>query len=220
MTTIIYSKSEKVLVADGRCTEGNRIASENFSKVRKYQSTDFGSVYVACAGNVSHILEVFNFIDQVFNGYEPDGIKFDSGTLQVLMMDEHANLYEGLLTESSTDINWLALDEEYVTIGSGADFALGALEAGLGAEEALVVAARRDVFTNDNVMVYHADDLSYLETIKDRRDSLIEEIELLSKEIQDLSGESEIRIQLCDSGLEEIKEDPLVKSEGSDAESE
>jgi ATP-dependent protease HslVU (ClpYQ) peptidase subunit len=167
MTTIAYK--DGILAADSQVSAGNRICNNDFHKVQRIDSPDYGSVYIAAAGTLSHILEMFDFVETLFAGEEPEAIKFASDQFQVVMLREDGTLLEGILTEASTNILWIECENPW-SIGSGSDFAMGAMFAGMSAEEAVSLASRLDVYTNDNVKVYKAVDLSYKHLLKQQRD--------------------------------------------------
>ena len=217
MTTIAVK--DGVLVADGQVSAGNLICNTSFKKVRKFQSQQFGSIYVAAAGTLSHIVEVFDFIEHVFNNSEPDGIKFSGEHFQVLLLDEEGDLYEGLLTEASTSINWIECEQPWA-IGSGSQIALGAMKAGKSAEEAVLIASQYDAFTNDVLQVYHVKDLSYKAMLQDQKRMLEEQLEAIEQAesmqmmmedlVEDDEDNSELLAKLSDEEIGEENDKSLL----------
>jgi ATP-dependent protease HslVU (ClpYQ) peptidase subunit len=181
MTTIAYK--DGILAADSQVSAGNRICNNDFHKVQRIDSPDYGSVYIAAAGTLSHILEMFDFVETLFAGEEPEAIKFASDQFQVVMLREDGTLLEGILTEASTNILWIECENPW-SIGSGSDFAMGAMFAGMSAEEAVSLASRLDVYTNNNVKVYKAEDLSYKHLLKQQRDLIDAQISEMEAEEQ------------------------------------
>jgi ATP-dependent protease HslVU (ClpYQ) peptidase subunit len=179
MTTISYK--DGTLAADSQVSAGNLICNNDFNKVMRFDSNEFGSVYIGAAGTLSHICEMFEFIEQLFAGEQPDAIKFASDQFQVVMLTEDGKLKEGLLTEASTNILWVDCESPWA-IGSGSQIAIGAMSQGASAEEAVKIAAKHDCYTNDNVKVYKASDLSYVNLLKDQRDAINEQIEMMESE--------------------------------------
>lgn len=179
MTTICYK--DGVLAADSQVTAGNIICNNNFDKVERFDSSEFGSVYVAAAGTLSHICEMFTFIGQIFAGETPGPIKFGSGEFQAVMLTEDGKLHEAMLTDASTDITWIECESPWA-IGSGAQVALGAMAKGASPEEAVHIASKHDCYTNDNVKVFKASELSYKEFLKAQRTEIDAQIKQLEEE--------------------------------------
>lgn len=179
MTTISFKEGQ--LAADSQVSLGNVISNNDFNKVQRFDSNEFGSVYIGAAGTLSHILEAFEFIDQLFSGEQPDAIKFGSDQFNMVMLTEDGKLKEGILTEASTNIMWVDCEEPWA-IGSGSQIAIGAMSGGKTAEEAVKIAAQHDCYTNDNVKVYHASELSYTSLLKAQRDAIDEQIKMIEEE--------------------------------------
>ena len=208
MTTISYK--DGIIAADSQVSLGSLICNNDFNKVQRFDSQEFGSVYVGAAGTLSHIAEMFDFIDTIFSGEQPDAIKFGAEHFQVVMLTEDGELKEGLLTESSTNILWIDCEQPYA-IGSGSHIAIGAMAAGATAEEAVKLASKHDCYTNDNVKVYCYKDLSYVNLLKQQRDYLDQQIESLEAEAEE-QAEAFIEAEL--EGCEEFEADPVEDTSG------
>lgn len=172
------------MACDSQATMGNWICNNDFEKVYRFDSEEFGSVFVAFAGSVNHIVEAVNFLECFFAGETPDQIKFDGQQMQILMLTEDSELFEGTLTEASTGISWVPCETPYA-IGSGSYMAIGAMSAGATAEEAVKIVAKLDCYTNDNVKVYNAEDLSYKHILNAKKDILQKELERINGELDD-----------------------------------
>lgn len=208
MTTIAYK--DGIIAADSQVSLGSLICNNDFNKVQRFDSQEFGSVYVGAAGTLSHICEMFDFIATLFSGEEPDAIKFGSEHFQVVMLTEDGELKEGLLTESSTNILWIDCEQPYA-IGSGSHIAIGAMAAGSTAEEAVKLASKHDCYTNDNVKVYSYKDLSYVNLLKQQREYLDEQIKSMEAEAEE-QAEAFIEAEL--EGCEEFEADPSEDTSG------
>ncbi len=188
MTTIAVD-SEGNISADQRMTEGGLIVSESFNKIRMFTSPEYGRVYIACAGAVNHIEELFDYIEQMFKETlepEPNPLKFHNETMQVIMLDEEGAVKHAEFTELSTDLFWVDLDKPYA-IGSGSHLAIGAMEAGANSKEAVIIAGKRDAYSNTNVTSYSYKELSYKYVIKDQIEDLATSLSILENEYERLS---------------------------------
>lgn len=186
MTTISFKEGQ--LATDSQVSLGNIISNNDFNKVQRFDSNEFGSVYIGAAGTLSHICEAFTFIEELFAGEQPDAIKFGPDQFNIVMLTEDGKLKEGILTEASTNIMWIDCEEPWA-IGSGSQIAIGAMSAGKTAEEAVKIASQHDCYTNSNVKVYNASELSYASLLKAQRDALDEQIKMIEQESEDFFEE-------------------------------
>ena len=180
MTTVCVDKHGNI-AADSQVSEGSLIVSNSFQKIRKFKSKEMGQVYVGIAGALSHAVELFDYIESVFDGTVSESeepLKFISDCLQVLLLDEDGDVYGAEFTESSKGVHWVPIDKP-ASIGSGSHICIGALEAGLSAYDSVKIAALRDCFTNDNVMTYSYKDLAYDHIIEERIVELQDELKVL-----------------------------------------
>lgn len=123
-------------------------------KVRK-----INNCLVAGAGRLSSVIAFFEWFEkwsdaQVVQGeaphvtvFVPEGINDEDFHGLVIFSDRVIFFYEGGKTSYSLE------NQEYVAIGSGADYAIAAMDAGLSAEEAVKIAIGRDVFSGGEVFV-------------------------------------------------------------------
>ena len=212
MTTVCVD-IEGNIAADSRVTEGSLIVSENFKKIRKFKSKEFGQVYIGIAGALSHAVELFNYIEQVFDGVEDETkepLKFISDYLQVLLLDEEGNVHSAEFTDKSIGVNWIPLDKP-ASIGSGSHVCLGALEAGLNAYDSVMLTSKRDCFSNSNVKSFSYKDLSYDHIVDERILELEEELVQLKK-TRDQSDDTPLSEdetkELISDIIKEIEETP------------
>lgn len=157
ITTIIYANRK--ILSDGQMSFGDRVDSLSVKKVRK-----INGCLVAGAGRLASIYLFFDWFQnwsdaQVVQSESPhvqvlvpEGIDDEDFTGLVIFPDETIFLYEG--GKKSYQLS----DVSYYAIGSGADFALAALDAGATPEEALAVAIKRDCFSGGDTFVEELDE--------------------------------------------------------------
>ncbi|UYL04522.1 hypothetical protein EPNKCIFM_00220 [Klebsiella phage KP13-16] len=157
MTTIATRNG--VMVSDGQVSWGDRIDQTNLKKVRKINGCLVGG-----AGRLSSVLQFFKWFEewsdaQVVQGesphvqvFIPENIDDEDFTGIVVFTDGVIFMYEG--GKRCYEI----VGAEYYAIGSGADFALSAMDAGASAEDAVKVAIKRDVFTGGELFIEHLDE--------------------------------------------------------------
>ena len=138
MTTIAYNHGDKEIAVDGRSTNGSGVISLN----NKDKSFKVGNRLFIMCGCVA---DAENFV-QEYPGpsalkYECCGIMIENG-VAYLIEQESTGHY---LTET------LLCDE---SIGSGASFALAAMDFGKSAKEAVKYAMTRDVYTGGKIRVF------------------------------------------------------------------
>ena len=159
MTTIIATKTK--ILSDGKTTVGNRVDDYDFKKVRK-----IGDYLVGGAGRLTSILTFFAWFEQnlqcqaaqeaipgLMIQSDPDKDDEDFVAL-VVHPDGKIFIHEGADPRRAFPI-----DREYTAVGSGADFALAALDAGATPEEAMEVAKRRDAFSGGETFIEVQDEI-------------------------------------------------------------
>lgn len=159
MTTIIATKTK--ILSDGKTTVGNRVDDYDFKKVRK-----IGDYLVGGAGRLTSILTFFAWFEQnlqcqaaqeaipgLMIQSDPDKDDEDFVAL-VVHPDGRIFIHEGADPRRAFPI-----DRDYTAVGSGADFALAAMDAGATPEEAMEVAKRRDAFSGGETFVEVQDEV-------------------------------------------------------------
>lgn len=159
MTTIIATKTK--ILSDGKTTVGSRVDDYDFKKVRK-----IGDYLVGGAGRLTSILTFFSWFEQnlqcqaaqeaipgLMIQSDPDKDDEDFVAL-VVHPDGKIFIHEGADPRRAFPI-----DREYTAVGSGADFALAAMDAGATPEEAMEVAKRRDAFSGGETFVEEQDEV-------------------------------------------------------------
>lgn len=152
MTTIVVTKNK--MVSDGQVSSGDRIDAQNFKKIRKINGCLVGG-----AGRLSSVLNFFEWFEGFTNSsilqstapevdiIVPENTTDEDFTGLVMFPDGEVLLYEG------GKRCYPIFNKEYYAIGSGADYALAALDAGASAEFAVDVAKMRDVFSGGDTFV-------------------------------------------------------------------
>lgn len=145
MTTIVYDG--KSLVSDSQSTIGDQIYEEDCQKV----FPDIGPFAVlGVAGNYQDALDIietikhYTLIDQI-RGLDFKELKWNCAML--------ALTHDGQLWYYTGDKSFELRPDLPFAIGSGGDYALGALAMGATAEEAIKVASRYDPYTSNQVQV-------------------------------------------------------------------
>lgn len=136
MTTIAYK--DGIVAYDGLMMFGDYIYQTDFDKCE-----DHGAIFF-CSGNPD---DAEKFIDFWMSGIEPlqkpdvEMIVVEDGVVYQAVMDGTADMQKTELTRP-----W--------AIGSGWQFAVGAMDAGVSAEDAVRVAACRDPMTGGTIRTY------------------------------------------------------------------
>jgi ATP-dependent protease HslVU (ClpYQ) peptidase subunit len=159
MTTIIATKTK--ILSDGKTTVGNRVDDYDFKKVRK-----IGDYLVGGAGRLTSILTFFAWFEQnlqcqaaqesipgLMIQSDPDKDDEDFIAL-VVHPDGKIFIHEGADPRRAFPI-----EREYYAVGSGADFALAALDAGATPEQAMEVAKLRDAFSGGETFVEEREEI-------------------------------------------------------------
>jgi hypothetical protein len=134
MTTIIATT--EVMASDRRVTGGPMFKGTKIQRIK-------GSLYGG-AGNFEQILKMFEWFKNP--DMKPDW-KFQP-EFEILQLSQ-----EGLFLWGSEMIA-IPVGMQYYSIGSGADFALGALECGAPPKDAIRVAHKFDPYTGSELQVH------------------------------------------------------------------
>jgi ATP-dependent protease HslVU (ClpYQ) peptidase subunit len=145
MTTAAWSAKEGVLAVDTQVTSGNR----KF-RTHKVARLPCGGL-IAGTGNLVHILKVTRWVQAGYAesakpefGDDEDGGQFEcliiQGDGQVVLLDD--------------DMEPMPVTDEFIAIGSGGNYAMGAMACGKTAVEAVKIAAQFDAATSEPVEAY------------------------------------------------------------------
>lgn len=139
MTTIAFR--DGLLAADGRMTYGDTIFTD---KTRKIHRLSDGALFALC-GDVSYVQPMLDALedDEVDLPEVADGSSF---TAVIVEKDGKVRIYEGRG-------GYIALDAPYYAFGSGEEYAIGAMDMGASAEEAVRVACGRDLGSGGDIQV-------------------------------------------------------------------
>lgn len=183
MTTIIATRNK--ILSDGKVTVGNRIDSLTCRKVRKIDGYLVGG-----AGRLSSILTFFAWFEQYLKCQEAQetlpGLVIQSDPERedeefvALVVHPDGKIF---IHEGNNPTRAYPLDEEYYAVGSGADFALSALDAGVTPEHAMEVAKARDALSGGETFVEELD----------------EQIEISEEDIRNFSKEELVNLILTGS---------------------
>ena len=145
MTTIAYDT--KTLVSDSRSCMGNTIYENDCKKI----FTEVGPfAVIGIAGNYQDAMDIIKFIteynsmDQIRTiNYDITG--WDAGIIGIT--------YQGEVWHYAGEEGFELRPDLPFAIGSGSQYALAAMDLGKTAEEAVVYASTRDVYTNNVTQV-------------------------------------------------------------------
>ena len=129
MTTILASMKHRVMVADSRISGGG-----GHFRTQKIHQID--GKLVGCCGTSTHARK---FIEWMTHG-TAFNLAYDKEehTFEALVMDG------GFLFYFDNELVPLTVDEPYYAIGSGAAYAIGAMDAGASPQRAVELALARD----------------------------------------------------------------------------
>lgn len=152
MTTIAFKNG--VLAADSMACIGNRK-----STTKKIHIVD-GKFVIAGAGALADIMRVVEYVHE--NGLSECTRLFD---IEAFPSAIAIDINSGTPYRLERGV-WLAITDEYYAVGSGADFALGAMAMGADAVAAVQHAAALDIYTAGPVLHYIREPHGYNENNK------------------------------------------------------
>jgi len=137
MTTIVVSRKQQMMVSDSLSTGGVN------SRIQKIFEVD--GQLVGFSGHVTHGLK---FVEWLRHGTHPQFVyDKDENTFDALVLND-----DGIFFYDRELVPMEILDDVYA-IGSGASFAMGAIDAGAGPVKAVEIAANRDENSGGPVVV-------------------------------------------------------------------
>ena len=131
MTTIIADKKTLAMYSDSRCSWGTM--SFKTQKIHRIGNSLWGTT-----GDFNNALK---FLDWVRSGAKDDGPSFNSEDFCVVEL-----CADGLFIWDESLTRQVVL-EEFLALGSGASYAVGAMEMGATPEQAIEIASRGDPAT-------------------------------------------------------------------------
>ena len=141
MTTIVYDT--KLLVSDSQSSIGNEIYEEDCQKL--FPNVGPFAV-IGIAGNYQDSMDVIEVISDYNKMDHIRGLDFEELDWQCAMLGV---THEGQVWHYSGKHSFELRSDMPFAIGSGAQYAMGAMYAGAGAELALEAASRFDIDTNN-----------------------------------------------------------------------
>lgn len=152
MTTICYK--DKVMASDGKVTQGDMVVNTSTKKV-----FSINGCLVGFAGRMTSGLKFISWFQKWSDSHMvrneapyvdilmPEDLTEDDFYAIVCWTDGSVSLYEGGQNMYEVDAS------QGFSIGSGSPYALSAMLAGCGAEEAVKIACKLDVFSGGEVYV-------------------------------------------------------------------
>lgn len=188
MTTIVFANNE--LSGDGRATLGDTILSDETVKVYNINNR-----LVGFAGRYASGLKFLEWFEEFDNANEvQQQVPFVSINIPELMEDEDFTgivaYPEGYVMLFEGGKAFYEVQAPYV-IGSGSDYALGALDQGATAEEAVRVACKRNVLSGGLVTTVTFDEVES-DLTKEEALSMSKEDLVAYLYGNDISGEDEL----------------------------
>lgn len=138
MTTIAFNYKDKEIAVDSRFTKGDLITTDKANKVFKRDGVIF--VMTGSTKDYEKLIDIYFGAKNTFNSIECSAFVVDSGLV-----------YEYGFDCNNNDCKELA--DGNMTLGSGGDFALAAMDFGCSAKDAVKYAMTRDIYTGGTVKV-------------------------------------------------------------------
>jgi len=138
MTTIAYNHKEKKVAIDSRYTRGDIIDTDKGNKVRRNSRGVW--VLAGNSGDFEQLMKL-NHNDKVDVRPDCGGILISNGKAFSVDTDNDGFCIISELTEN-------------LTVGSGSNFALAAMDFGCSAKDAVIYAKSRDIYTGGMVRVF------------------------------------------------------------------
>lgn len=168
-TTVIGVRrnGQSAMGSDGQVTNGNTVLKHNTRKIRKLYKD---SILVGFAGSTADALTLFEKFEGELEKYKGNINRAAVELAKLWRTDKYLRRLEALLTVMSSATSLIISgtgdviepDDDIVAIGSGGPYALAAARAMLQhselsareiVEEALHIAAKICIYTNDNLTV-------------------------------------------------------------------
>ena len=145
MTTIVYDHKEKLIAIDSRVSQGSMTIDDHYEKFVK---TQHGVMFFSgCMCDMERAAEV---IGEVKNKRITIGDDFDN--FSGVYCDNDGVVYEYYSRENQIIVHELKHSDTY---GSGADFALAALDLGMSADQCIAYSSKRDQGTGGKIYAFH-----------------------------------------------------------------
>jgi len=140
MTTIAIKNG--IIAYDSRLTRGDTILDDNYNK-----KIEQGGVIFFCYGTLTGS-------DRLIEAYLNKNIEIPIEA-NALVIDDNKVWHIGYDPDSEPSHIWKTLiGDRSEAFGSGEAFAFTAMDMGASAKKAILMAAKRDLYTNDNVNIH------------------------------------------------------------------
>lgn len=149
MTTIIYDHATKALYADSRAYNGHRTPIGTKSKLHRLKDGGIIGISTNCVGGDQMLLDWL--AADCPSDSKPD---FKKDNLIALIVRPSSEVY--LITENLSQTG--PIEAPYHVIGSGAEYAIGAMAVGASPEQAVVAAIENDQWSGGHVTILHLHD--------------------------------------------------------------
>jgi len=140
MTTIAYKNNQ--IAYDSQATRGDTIVNVEFDK--KIEAEGYKFFFSGSTTQFDTLIELF------FNGHKTT--KIDATAAFVITPENEVLI--AAFDDDGTVISDQVVNGEIYAIGSGSLFAIGAMDSGLSAYDAVCIAAKRDPYTGGTIKTY------------------------------------------------------------------
>ena len=135
MTTVVYK--DGILASDGRSTFNDSIEYENAQKIFKVKDG-----WIGFAGTFCHCQVLLNHL-------KDDGVYIrDDSDIYAIFVNHKRQVFSIEIYQNA--VCYVRVSDVYA-VGSGAMYALGAMSAGATAQQAIKIASKYDIGTNNRV---------------------------------------------------------------------
>lgn len=148
MTTIVASRKHRAIAADSFNTDASGMAR----LVNKIELLDNGAYFLGSG----HLKSISVVKQSVISGEDADWDFFTDGDVDDLAFScvvVSPDMSRIMVIDE--ELTWYEVLDEYVSIGSGSSYAIGALDAGATPEEAIKIAINRDGNSGEPVQVVY-----------------------------------------------------------------
>ena len=146
MTTIAWDG--KTLATDGRATNNDVVENDSTKKLFKIKGGIHGYVSCAICGNYVDALKIIKWIKSGMTDDFPEIDKETSAAVICIKKNNTLDIYR------SANKGFPLPHKGIYTDGSGWEIAMGAMDAGATAIEAVKIACRRDVHSGGKIQSY------------------------------------------------------------------
>ena len=143
MTTIAYNHKDKEIAADSQSTSGYTISSQNVTKLHRL---DYG--WFAFSGDLADAYILIDYLSGNISAESLDLSKLEVGGFILPDKGQPYKIYisnTGHVVKIECNHSW--------GLGSGREYALGALHCGASAKDAVNAAIKYDIYSSGKILV-------------------------------------------------------------------